>query len=228
MENVTRPLRVASAKHVVADAIRDLIADGTLVPGERVSIESLAEHFGVSRTPVRDALNELSGEGLVKIEPRVGVTIRKIERQEIIDVYRIEEALSPVVAACAAERGTEAQRRELRGVWAQMEHASSSDDVEAYLRLVMTFRSLLLDMAGSDPFRAMFAALDGRVQRWRYHNLSQPGRMAKSAEDYRDICEAIAVGDAERASALMGRHMENAEARARQTMDLSESVETSH
>ncbi|MGH8967192.1 MAG: GntR family transcriptional regulator, partial [Actinomycetes bacterium] len=65
--------RVQSAKDVVADAIRALIHEGSMASGERVSIDELAERFGVSRTPVRDALQQLSVEGLVTITPRVGV-----------------------------------------------------------------------------------------------------------------------------------------------------------
>ncbi|WP_239123827.1 GntR family transcriptional regulator, partial [Sphaerisporangium siamense] len=95
-------VRILSAKDVVAEEIRALIYNGTMASGARISTDELAERFGVSRTPVRDALQQLSVEGLVTITPRVGVFVREISPQEITDVYQIKTALEPMMAAWAA------------------------------------------------------------------------------------------------------------------------------
>ncbi|MDF5753176.1 GntR family transcriptional regulator [Spongiactinospora sp. TRM90649] len=208
-------LRVLSAKDVVIEEIRALIHNGTVASGERISTDELAERFGVSRTPVRDALQQLSVEGLVTITPRVGVFVREISPQEITDVYQIKTALEPMMAAWAAQRGTPEQRAAFHGTFDELERLARANDVQGYVRALEERREALLAMAGSDGLRDSFAVLDGRVRLLRFRNLSQPGRLTVSASQHRPIAEAIEAGDAEAAYTAMQKHMLDATARVR-------------
>ncbi len=208
-------LRVLSAKDVVIEEIRALIHNGTVTSGERISTDELAERFGVSRTPVRDALQQLSVEGLVTITPRVGVFVREISPQEITDVYQIKTALEPMMAAWAAVRGTPEQRAAFRGTFDELERLARSNDVQEYVRALEERREALLAMARSDGLRDSFAVLDGRVRLLRFRNLSQPGRLTESAAQHRSIAEAIEAGDPDAAYIAMRNHMLDATARVR-------------
>ncbi|MFF4412900.1 GntR family transcriptional regulator [Streptosporangium sp. NPDC001559] len=208
-------LRVLSAKDVVIEEIRALIHNGTMTSGDRISTDELAERFGVSRTPVRDALQQLSVEGLVTITPRVGVFVREISPQEITDVYQIKTALEPMMAAWAAVRGTPEQRVAFRGTFDELERLAHSNDVQEYVRALEERREALLTMARSDGLRDSFAVLDGRVRLLRFRNLSQPGRLTESAAQHRPIAEAIEAGDPEAAYIAMRDHMLDATARVR-------------
>lgn len=212
------PLRLRSAKDAVVEEIRALIHHGDLRLGERVSIEELATQFGVSRTPVRDALWQLSAEGLVTIEPRVGVFVREISDREVTDVYRIKGVLEPVMAAWSAKRGTPSQRREFLTSVDNLDAAASSGDVATYVRLLEGRREALLDMAGSQPLRDTLAVLDGRVRLLRFRNLSQPGRLLESSAQHRKVAQCVARGDSVEAEKAMRLHMNDAEDRVRRML----------
>ncbi|MBB5625830.1 GntR family transcriptional regulator [Sphaerisporangium krabiense] len=199
-------VRILSAKDVVAEEIRALIYNGTMASGARISTDELAERFGVSRTPVRDALQQLSVEGLVTIAPRVGVFVREISPQEITDVYQIKTALEPMMAAWAAVRGTPEQRSALLRSVTDLERVAEAGDIPAYVRMIEERHEVMLTMAGSGGLRDALGVLDGRVRLLRFRNLSQPGSLAESVAGHRAVAEAIAAGDPQAAYNAMQAH----------------------
>ncbi|WP_166353268.1 GntR family transcriptional regulator [Phytoactinopolyspora limicola] len=219
-------LRIQSAKDAVAEEIRGLIHEGRLGLGERLSIDTLASRFGVSRTPVRDALWQLSTEGLVVITPRVGVFVREISPQEIADVYDIKGALEPLMAAWAAERGSPEARTDFLTSIADLEEVARQGDVSGYVALLEARRDALVAMAGSEGLRDALGVLDGRVRLLRFRNLSQPGRLEESAQGHKTVAEGIAAGDPEAAAAAMHAHMERASARVRQLVEEQDGART--
>lgn len=213
-----RPLRVLSAKEAVTEEVRALIHSGELALGGRISIDELASRFGISRTPVRDALFQLSGEGLVSIEPRVGVFVRTITDQEIIDVYHIKGLLEPLMASWAAERGTVIERHQCYDSLSLLDEAVAHSDVARYVTLVEDRRKALLAMAGSSALHDTLTIIDGRVRLLRFRNLQQPGRLAQSAAQHRVIAEAIRDGDSDGAYETMRFHMHDAMVRVRRLL----------
>ncbi|MDF5753177.1 GntR family transcriptional regulator [Spongiactinospora sp. TRM90649] len=210
--------RILSAKDVVTEEIRALIHNGTITSGERISTDELAERFGVSRTPVRDALQQLSVEGLVTITPRVGVFVREISPQEINDVYQIKTALEPMMAAWAAVRGTPEQRSALLRSVADLERAAAAEDVPTYARMIEERYEEMLTMAGSGGLRDALGVLDGRVRLLRFRDLHQPGSLAESVAGHRAVAEAIASGDPQAAYNAMQAHMAQSTAKVQALM----------
>ncbi|MGH8967193.1 MAG: GntR family transcriptional regulator, partial [Actinomycetes bacterium] len=202
----------------MTEEIRALIHEGTMASGQRVSIDELADRFGVSRTPVRDALQQLSVEGLVTITPRVGVFVREISAQEITDVYQIKTALEPLMASWAAERGTEEQRAAFHESLGDLERAARDNDVPSYVRLLEQRREALLAMAASDGLRDALGVLGGRVRLLRFRNLSQPGRLSESAAQHRALADAIAAGDPEAAYTAMQAHLQHSTVRVQELL----------
>lgn len=214
-------IRLESASQLTRERIRSLIHAGALVPGQRLSLVDLSERFGVSKTPVRDALRDLSAEGLITIVPRVGVHVRLISSEEMMDVYAAKVALEPMMARRAASKGSAEQKARFTEGVAELMRAADEHDVDEYVRLLEERRALLLDMAASDVLRALFAVIDGRVRFLRYRNLSQPGQLQVSSGQHELIAKAIQAGDAEEAFEKMQLHMRDARERVRQLLEQS-------
>lgn len=213
---------IPSVKDVITERIRRLIHINELVAGEHLSIETLASRFGVSRTPVRDALFQLSVEGLVTVKPRVGVFIREIGVAESLDVYHIRSVLEPVLASWAATRGSWEDRLAFYDSLDLLDDAAERDDVEEYVRLLELRRATLLDMADSPPLLMALEVIDGRTRLLRFRNLNQPGQLTRSAVQHRAVGTAVRDGDGATAYTAMREHVVDAERRARKIFNLDD------
>lgn len=200
------PPELVSAKDWALARIRARIHSGEFRPGVKLSIDNLAADLGVSRTPVRDAFGQLEREGLVTITSRVGVFVRRLSRSEAEDIYRIKEAVEPLMARWAAERPSAAQRAAYRDAVAELQAAAADGDAERYLRHLEQCRRDLLRLAGSSPLRDILDVIDGRVRLLRYRNLRQPGRLQVSAAQHGRIADAVARGDGDAAFEAMLDH----------------------
>ncbi|MFF0488418.1 GntR family transcriptional regulator [Nocardia sp. NPDC004068] len=112
-----------------ARELRDRILTGALRPGSRVDLDAITEEFATSRTPVREALLELSYEGLVRIAPRSGITVIGISAEDIVDSFTILGVLTGQAAAWAAERATDDELRQLRDLAAEVAAKSGAAEI---------------------------------------------------------------------------------------------------
>jgi DNA-binding GntR family transcriptional regulator len=194
-----------SAKAFAVRKIRALIHSGDVDDG-KLSIVALSEQLGISRTPVRDALWQLAGEGLVTIAPRVGAFVRRVTPAEAMDIYRIKAAIEPLMAGWAAERAAPGRRTSYREKIQELVEIAKTDDVEKYIVSLEERRAILLDMADSPPLGETLSVIDGRVRLLRFRNLSQRGQLSVSAAQHVEVADAIAAGDAEAATDAMRAH----------------------
>jgi DNA-binding GntR family transcriptional regulator len=116
----------------VTNSIRKLILSGELQPGSRIGQEQLAEQFGTSRIPVREALKRLESDGLVSLVPNSGAWVAKLDLSECIEIYKIRERLEPLALSEAVAHMTEEEIDELARLVERMEKAA---DTEEFLRL---------------------------------------------------------------------------------------------
>ena len=203
-------LNYRSAADLATEEIRNRIHSGQLSSRTRVVIDELAADMAISSTPVRDALKRLEAEGLVEIVPRVGVYVRAIPREEVIEVYTIKQTLEPLMARWATLRGTRVEVEGFAASIPQLLALASEGDVDGYVNLIEERRRQLLAMSRSDVLREIFQTIDGRVRLLRYRNLTQPGRMLRSAREHRGVARAVLAGDAERAATLTAEHVASA------------------
>jgi GntR family transcriptional regulator, rspAB operon transcriptional repressor len=196
-----------SAADLATEAIRNRIHSGQMPSGTRVLVDELAAEMAVSATPVRDALKRLENEGLVEIVPRVGVYVREIPSEEVIEVYTIKQSLEPQMARWATLRATPAQVKAFIASVPNLMELASAGDVDAYVDLIEKRRRQLLEMSRSEVLREILQTIDGRVRLLRYRNLAQPGRMRRSAIEHRGVARAVAAGDADRAATLTAEHV---------------------
>ncbi|MBL5973783.1 MAG: GntR family transcriptional regulator [Candidatus Leucobacter sulfamidivorax] len=176
-------------------------------PGDVIFEADLAEEFGVSRTPVREALSLLANRGWVVVLPRKGYLIRPVELRDIGEIFTVRRMLEPSLAELAARSTNPAQLERLRALIEQQE---SSAELADALEAARGFHLLLAELSGSERLRSMLTDLVEEVQRLHYllpsieHHITS----ADELRAHRLIIEAIASGDPERARAQMVEHLQ--------------------
>lgn len=202
-----RVLESYSASELATNHIRDLIIHGELKPGQKVSLDEFATALGVSRTPIRDALAQLQLEGLVEIVSRVGVYIREISVEEVLEVYSIKASLEPLMAQWATERSSEAEREAFADSARALPRLAALANGRRYTELVVERRQRMMEMARSEVLSSTFRLIDERIRLLRQRNLSRKERREASFAEHLAIAEAVREGDAARAAIFTREHV---------------------
>lgn len=201
----------------VLDALRDAVIRGQLEPGTPLSELALAERYGVSRTPIREALKQLQIEGLVEIVPRVGTFVRRPSRREIVELFELKEVLEGMGARLLAARGRVRELDLLEQNLALSMEAVNTGDAERYAELVQEFHELIVVGADSSRLLAHYQTLMNQLA---YHrlvvaSLGRSGRLTASFAEHAAVLEHIRDKDGFGAEFVMRDHVRASE---RQTM----------
>lgn len=193
----------------VADGLRARIIAGELENGTALSEFALAAEFGVSRTPVREALKQLQTEGLVQIRPRVGTFVASPTRREIIELFQMKELLEGAAARILAGRGDVPEFAALRDNVARSGAAVKRGDVGGYGELVGEFHDLIVGGAGNSKLETHYRMLMNQLAYPRLisTSLSRPGRLIESDREHHRVVEIIASGDGSTAERMMRQHV---------------------
>lgn len=196
--------------------IEDLVVTMELAPGARVSEHGLAERIGVGRTPVREALQRLAGDGILVTRPRRGMLVREIDLATQLRVLEARRALESTLVRRAALRRTPAQADRLRAVAAEFRRMRDAPDPVPALRHDRGFVDLLLE-AAANPFLASIIPLYALSRRfWLAHYARQTRFEPGAITDFHiRIAEAVAAGDEAEAGALADAFLDHVEAFAR-------------
>jgi GntR family transcriptional regulator, trigonelline degradation regulator len=193
----------------VLDNLRQAILERKLAPGQRLIERELVELTGVSRTSIREALRELSAEGLVTTIPNKGTVVTEITAEEALQIYQVRSVLEGLAGRLFVENATEAQRRALATAFRAVERAAAKDSI-AMLAAKDKFYDVLLEGAGNVTLRSIAGTLHARVNLLRSLSLSMPGRSAESLAELGEIVAAVQAGDAEAAAKACSKHVEAA------------------
>jgi len=186
--------------------IRDDIVSGTLRFGERITMDALACRYGVSHMPVREALRQLQGEGLVQIEPNRGARVRSIDSSFVENLFEIRTALEVMMVRRAAARCTPSDIAELQGIEATLEQHIVAGDHALLVAENRRFHQAINRCAANadalpliDKHWMLLAAL------WRHYGYGQD-RFTGVANDHQNLIQALAAHDQEAAAMIMGAH----------------------
>lgn len=190
--------------------LRLLVTDGTYAPGELMPEIALSQEFGVSRTPIREALKQLQNEGLVEIQPRVGTFVRTPTTREIVELFQVKESLEGLAAGLLARRGAVAEVALLERNVDLSDEAVAAGDAETYARLVHEFHQTI--MVGADNAK-LAEHYERLMNQLAYHRivqrtLGQQGRMASSDLEHRLVLTAIKSKDHMGAEFAMRQHVD--------------------
>ncbi len=193
---------------VVAEMRRRIIA-GELEPGVNLSEIALSDEFGVSRTPVREALKQLQTEGLIEIRPRVGTFVTTPSRREITELFEMKELLEGAAARLLAQRGRVPELDRLEENLRQEDLAVEADDRGRYAELVQEFHDLLILGADNTKLEAHYRMLMNQLAYSRLvtTSLSQPGRLRRSDREHHQVLELIIAKDGDSAERVMRDHV---------------------
>jgi DNA-binding GntR family transcriptional regulator len=191
----------------VAERLRQQIFARQLEPGSWIDEQRLAAEFGISRTPLREALKVLAVEGLVTMKVRRGAYVTEMSERDVADVYHLLSLLESDAAGAVATAATAAQLRELSALHAELESAAA--DHERFFALNEAFHLRLLAI-GDNRWRMQVVADLRKVMKLnRHHSLFRKGRIAESLKEHRALMAALRRRDADAARALMRAHFEH-------------------
>ena len=194
----------------IRNALTDAISSGELAPGTMLDEQQLADRYGASRTPVREALRQLATSGMVEVRPRRGVIVRHVTAEEVMDMF---EAMAEIEAVCvrlATYRITPLERSRLLRIHEASEAAVAAGDVDAYDALNREFHEAIYRAAHNDFLADQAIAVRTRLNAFRRMQLRQDRRLVTSRAEHDAVMRAIAEGDGDEAARRMRAHMLNA------------------
>ena len=183
------------------------IISGQLRPGERLDELSLAARFAVSRTPVREALLQLTSIGLVEMRPRRGAVVASIGLKDLLDMFEVMAELEGMCARLAARRITDQECTGMRAIHEQSQAAVEAGDYDAYYACNVGFHEMLYTASRNNYLADQTMALRNRLAPYRRSQLHQHGRLPGSFDEHKNILNAIEERDAERVEELMKQHL---------------------
>ncbi len=176
-------------------------------PNEPLPERDLLDHFGVSRTPLREALLRLADEGLVVIYPQVGTFVARIPMRVLYESIMIRRALEMVMVECATERHDTAFAAALDANLSSLEQARLAADLDGFHRIDSEFHRMIGDLAGLPTIMATVDTVRAQIDRYRMTTLPQPGRLARVIEEHGAIRDGLVARDPAAAARAMGVHI---------------------
>lgn len=179
----------------VREELEELIVAGAFADGERLDEVSLAERFGVSRTPLREAFQALAGSGLLELLPRRGAFVRHPGLGELVEMFEVMAELEAFCGRLAVRRVTGEDLSALRDTIVACQDAVDGDDADRYYRENQRFHHLLYEAAGNSFLASEAKRLHRRLKPFRRMQLRVRGRMAQSLDEHRAVVAALERGD---------------------------------
>lgn len=197
----------------VCDQIATAIVKGDIAPGQKISEPELARNYGISRGPLREAIRRLEGWRLVERKPHVGARVVELTAHELIEIYRVREALEGMACRQAADEMPQDEIDALRALLDEHEagvdqldgrsYFQKEGDLDFHYRIVQGSRNgKLLELLGGDLYHL--------VRMYRYQFSVSSSRPKRALKEHRQIVDAIEARDPELAEMLMRRHISNA------------------
>jgi DNA-binding GntR family transcriptional regulator len=191
----------------VAELLRQRIFKRELEPGSWIDEVKLAQEYGISRTPLREALKVLAAEGLVTMKVRRGAYVTEVSDRDLAEVYHLLALLESDAAGVVAQKATDAELRELQTLHKELESAVKNRD--RFFAVNERFHMRLLDIAGNRWRNQMVADLRKVMKLNRHNSLLKSGRIQESLAEHAQVMEALLRRDAKAAAARMQLHFSN-------------------
>lgn len=201
----------ASLHGTLLTQLRDYIVEGNLAPGARVPERTLCERFGISRTPLREALKVLAAEGLIDLLPNRGARVRQIGPGEMVALFDVMGGLEALAGRLACERITEAGFTAIEALHHAMYAAYLRRDLHGYFAANQAIHDRIVEAAENDVLAATYANFAGRLRRVRYAaNLDKDrDRWGEAMREHEEILDALRRRSGAELSDILFRHLRN-------------------
>jgi DNA-binding GntR family transcriptional regulator len=213
-----RPVRPETLTERAYNRLEEMIVTLNLAPGAVLSEPALSAALGIGRTPIREALQRLSHEGLVRVLPRKAIIVTDTDPRRQLLVLEVRRELERLLARASAERATELERRRFQTIADGMEGAARTSDDLAFMRLDRELNGLLAHAAHNEYASRSMHFLNGHSRRFWYLHYKQAADLPKCARLHADEARAVARGSPTRAMAACDRLIDYVEAFTRATV----------
>jgi DNA-binding GntR family transcriptional regulator len=191
----------------VAERLREQIFAHELAPGSWLDEQSLALAFGISRTPMREAIKVLASEGLVTTKMNKGAYVTEVERRDLEQIFTVLSLLEGEAAKETALRATEAELTQLDDLHHRLEKAAADRDLEQFFEVNVRFHEMIQEIAANPWMNGVINDLRKVLKLQRRDSLSRSGRLLSSLVEHREILQAILKRDPLAAEAAMRKHL---------------------
>ncbi len=191
----------------VAERLRQRIYSHELQPGTWVDEQALAADYGISRTPLREALKVLASEGLVTLKPRRGCYVTEISERDLDEIFTVMALLEGQCAADTARKATDSDLARLAAIHDDLERAAAANDIDGYFEANQAFHQEMQLIADNRWLSQAITDLRKVIKLSRHHSLFSDGRLKQSLAEHREILAALGRRDATGIEQAMREHI---------------------
>lgn len=192
---------------VVVERLRGFITEGVLPPGKKLNERELCETLGISRTPLREALKVLAGEGLIEIAPNRGASVARMGEREIRETFELISGIEAFAGELACERITAEELDEIKALHYAMVVCKNQNDLPGYYQRNRAIHDAINVAARNGELRQVYLALNRRIQALRYLSNQQAPKWDRALRDHEHMIEALQARDGKRLSEILRHHL---------------------
>jgi DNA-binding GntR family transcriptional regulator len=205
--NQNNNLRNRPLYEEVADQLRSQIFAHQLPPGSWLDEQKLAKDYGISRTPMREAIKVLAAEGLITMKLRRGAYVTEVNRQDLEQIFTVLSLLEGEAARNAAHQASESDLNELDNLHLRLEKAAADRNLELFFEMNVRFHERILAISGNRWMNGVITDLRKVLKLQRRDSLTRSGRLQQSLNEHREILKALLKRDSIAAEAAMRNHL---------------------
>ncbi len=191
----------------VAKRLRALIQSGQLKPNARLNESGLAERFGISRTPLREAIKILATEGLLELHPNRGAHVARFSESEVDDMLVVIASLEATAGELAARRVTAGELAEIERLNGRMAEAYSKKNIPDYFEINRSIHEAIMAASRNETLAGIYGTLSGRIQQARFAAHKTPEQWEEAMRDHDRMVELLRARDGEALARLMRAHV---------------------
>lgn len=201
------PIKRKALYQQVAERLRKRIYDHQLRPGDAIDEKELCAVFGISRTPLREALKVLHTEGLVELIPNRGCFVKRLDLEELHELFPVMAVLEGLCAREAVERCTPEDIERLESLHERLEAHAAAGDIDRYYEVNFEFHQALQELSRNRWLQRVTADLRKILRLARHAQLTAEGRLQQSLHEHRQVIEAFRQRDPDAAEQTMKEHL---------------------
>jgi DNA-binding GntR family transcriptional regulator len=192
----------------VYSQLREMILSGTLEGGTQIEERQLAEEMGVSRTPLREAIGQLSNEGIIEYRPYRGNYVRTFTAKQVNDLYQVRMALESLAMRLAIPKLSQEHIHKIRLILDDVQRALHNEDMDGYNEADRRFHKAILDISGNETLKEALGRLSAQIQMVRVIANQDHDVVESTARERPQILAALEARDADEAARLMEQHID--------------------
>jgi DNA-binding GntR family transcriptional regulator len=209
MNEITTPIAMRSLHDELVVALREMILNGDLEAGSRVDERALCERFGVSRTPLREALKVLATGGFVTLVPRRGARVSVLSEEELNEAFPVMAVLEALAGETACSQATDDEIAEIVELTGRMADHHRAEEIDGYFDLNLRIHLAIARAARNQTLWRMQRSLDGILRRGRFQANISRDRWNEAMAEHVAIAEALVARDGPRTAQLLRDHIDN-------------------